>query len=224
MDINGGEQLEMKAIAINGSPRKGWNTEKLLVEALRGAESVGAETSLIQLYDLNYTGCKSCFGCKRKGMEQGHCILKDDLTAILNEILEADVLFLGSPIYFGDVTGQMVSFMERLFFPLLSYDDYTKQLFDRKINVGFFYTMNASEEFYKNIMEQSLQNRSNILKRLGGTVKVYASHDTYQFNDYTKYHAAMFDEVHKRKVRDEQFPKDLKEAYNIGRKLTIEKL
>lgn len=59
----------MKAIAINGSPRKGWNTEKLLKEALRGAESVGAETELVQLYDLNYTGCKSCFACKRQGAE-----------------------------------------------------------------------------------------------------------------------------------------------------------
>lgn len=214
----------MKAIAINGSPRKGWNTEKLLIEALRGAESAGAETSLIQLYDLNYTGCKSCFGCKRKGMEQGYCILKDDLTSILNEILEADVLFLGSPIYFGDVTGQMVSFIERLFFPLLSYDDYNKRLFDKKVNVAFFYTMNASKEIYKNMIEQKLQNRSDILQRLGGTVKVFASHDTYQFYDYTKYHAAMFDEMHKRKVRDEQFPKDLKEAYNIGRKLTMEKM
>lgn len=214
----------MKAIAINGSPRKGWNTEKLLVEALRGAKSAGAETSLIQLYDLNYTGCKSCFGCKRKGMEQGHCILKDDLTVILNEILEADVLFLGSPIYFGDVTGQMVSFMERLFFPLLSYDDYTKQLFNRKINAAFFYTMNASEEFYENMMKQSLQNQTVLLQRLGGRVEVYAACDTYQFNDYAKYHAGMFDETHKRKVRDEQFPKDLKAAYDIGYKLTIEKM
>lgn len=58
--------MNMKAIAINGSPRKGWNTEKLLKEALRGAESVGAETKLVQLYDLNYTGCKSCLLVKSR--------------------------------------------------------------------------------------------------------------------------------------------------------------
>lgn len=214
----------MKAIAINGSPRKGWNTEKLLIEALRGAKSAGAETSLIQLYDLNYTGCKSCFGCKRKGMEQNHCILKDDLTPILNEILNADVLFLGSPIYFGNVTGQMISLFERLFFPLLSYDDYTKRLFDGKVNAALFYTMNTSKEFYENMMKQSLQNQTVLLQRLGGRVEVYAACDTYQFNDYARYHAGMFDETHKRKVRDEQFPKDLKAAYDIGYKLTIEKM
>lgn len=214
----------MKAIAINGSPRKGWNTEKLLIEALRGAKSAGAETSLIQLYDLNYTGCKSCFGCKRKGMEQNHCILKDDLTSILDEILDADVLLLGSPIYFGNVTGQMISLFERLFFPLLSYDDYAKRLFDGKVNVALFYTMNTSKEFYENMMKQLLQNQIVLLQRLGGRVEVYAACDTYQFNDYAKYHAGMFDETHKRKVRDEQFPKDLKAAYVIGYKLTIENM
>lgn len=71
------------------TPRRGWNIEKLLKEALRGAE-----TKLVQLYDLS---------------------------TVLEEILETDVLLLGSPIYFGDITGQMVSFIERLGFPLLSY-------------------------------------------------------------------------------------------------------
>ena len=127
----------MKAIAINGSPRKGWNTEKLLKEALRGAESVGAETKLVQLYDLNYTGCKSCFACKKQGAESYQCVIKDDLAPVIEEIFNADALFLGSPIYFGDITGQKVCFIERFGFPLLSYDDYTKRLFDGKINAAF---------------------------------------------------------------------------------------
>lgn len=209
----------MRAIAINGSPRKGWNTEILLKEALKGAESAGAETKLVQLYDLNYTGCKSCFGCKRKGEESCHCVVKDDLTQVLDEVLEADVLFLGSPIYLGGVTGEMTSFLERLLFPLLSYDDYNKRLFDGKINSAFFYTMNAPEEYYIGGLEQYLQNRSQLLSYLGGEMETYASFDTYQFSDYTKYHAGAFDETHKRKVREEQFPKDMEAAYEIGRRL-----
>lgn len=206
----------MKAIAINGSPRKGWNTEKLLKEALRGAASVGAETEIIQLYDLNYTGCRSCFGCKRKGAESCYCILKDDLTPVLEKVFAADAVFLGSPIYFGDMTGQMVSFMERLGFPLLSYDDYSKKMFDGSINAAMFYTMNVPEAYYKTSIEQGLNGRAAILQRLGGIVEVYAACDTYQFPDYTKYHSGTFDEEHKREVHEKQFPKDMANAFDIG--------
>jgi multimeric flavodoxin WrbA len=54
-----------KIIAINGSPRKEWNTATLLDHALRGAESHGAKTELIHIYDLDFRGCTSCFSCKR---------------------------------------------------------------------------------------------------------------------------------------------------------------
>jgi multimeric flavodoxin WrbA len=212
----------MKAIAINGSPRKGWNTEKLLKEALRGAASVGAETEIVQLYDLNYTGCKSCFGCKIKGSESCHCVLKDELTPVLDKIFEADAVFIGSPIYFGGMTGQMVSFIERLGFPLLSYDDYSKNLYSGTINAAMFYTMNAPEKYYKDSMEQVLINRAAILQRLGGKVEVYAACDTYQFSDYAKFHAGAFSEEHKKKVREEQFPVNMEAAFEIGRRL-IEK-
>ena len=50
----------MKTIILNGSPRKNWNTAQMLKEAQRGAESVGAETEYIDLFDLSYTGCRSC--------------------------------------------------------------------------------------------------------------------------------------------------------------------
>lgn len=104
----------MKVIAINGSPRKKWNTAQLLQQALKGAESVGAETEFINLYDLNYRGCISCFGCKRKEAVPCKCFMKDDLTPVLEKVHSADALLLGSPIYFGDVTGQMRCFLERL--------------------------------------------------------------------------------------------------------------
>ena len=48
----------MKALAINGGPRRGWNTDTLLLEALRGAQEAGTETEMIRLYDLKYTGCR----------------------------------------------------------------------------------------------------------------------------------------------------------------------
>lgn len=49
----------MKVLLLNGSPRKNWNTAMMLKEAQKGAESVGAETEYIDLYDLHYTGCRN---------------------------------------------------------------------------------------------------------------------------------------------------------------------
>ncbi|MCH5279786.1 MAG: flavodoxin family protein, partial [Christensenellaceae bacterium] len=132
----------MKAIAVNGSPRKGWNTDMLLQEALRGASDAGAETELIQLSDLTFSGCQSCFACKRAGAETGRCMWKDDLQPVLDKILSADAVFMGSPIYLGNVSGLMYCLMERLVFSLLSYDDYSKKLFHGSVNSCFFFTMN----------------------------------------------------------------------------------
>ena len=55
----------MNIIAVNGSPRKNWNTATLLQKALEGAEAQGAKTELIHLYEHNYRGCVSCFFCFR---------------------------------------------------------------------------------------------------------------------------------------------------------------
>lgn len=208
----------MKVIAINGSPRKKWNTAQLLQQALNGAQSVGAETEFINLYDLNYRGCISCFGCKRKDAVPCKCYMQDDLTPVLERVKAADGLILGSPIYFGDVTGQMRSFLERLSFPAMTYDDYRRQLYDGQINAAFFFTMNVGngyEEMYRPIFE----NNTNLLKKYGGTAEYYLATDTLQFEDYSKYQAGQFDENAKRQRHDEQFPKDLAKAFEIGRQL-----
>ena len=101
----------MNVIAFNGSPRKKWNTATLLERALEGAQSYGATTELIHLYDLNFKGCISCFSCKTKGGKSyGRCAVKDDLTPIFAAVEETDAVILGSPIYLGRVSGEMSSF------------------------------------------------------------------------------------------------------------------
>lgn len=208
----------MKTIAINGSPRKKWNTAQLLEQALRGAASVGAETELINLYDLDYKGCISCFACKRKGATPCHCYLKDDLSPVLENVLAADVLLLGSPIYFGDVTGAMRSFLERLAFITMSYDDYSIRIFQGHIDAAFFFTMNVGEH-YEAMYGNMMQRTTLVLNQLGGTVEQYAATDTLQFDDYSKYHAAGFDEAKKQARHEEHFPKDKAAAFEIGVRL-----
>ena len=57
----------MKALFVNGSPRKNWTTHKMLESAMEGAREAGAETELVHLYDAAFKGCVSCFACKVKG-------------------------------------------------------------------------------------------------------------------------------------------------------------
>lgn len=208
----------MKVIGINGSPRRKWNTAQLLQQALKGAESAGAETELINLYDLNYRGCISCFGCKRKAAVPCKCYMKDELTPVLEKVHSADALLLGSPIYFGDVTGQMRSFLERLSFPAMTYDDYQKQLYDGQLNTAFFFTMNVGD-IYAQMYKPIFENNTNLLKKFGGTTEYYLATDTLQFDDYSKYQAGQFDENAKRLRHEEQFQKDLEKAFEIGRRV-----
>ena len=82
-----------KVIIVNGSPRKNFNTAKLLKEAARGAEESGAKVEFFNLYDLNYKGCISCLMCKRKGVAQsGLCFFKDGLTPLLEKCLNAKAI------------------------------------------------------------------------------------------------------------------------------------
>lgn len=62
---------------------------------------------------------------------------------------KSGAIILGSPIYFGTVSGEMRSFMERLMFPNLTYTNPTRTLFPKKIKTGFIYTMNITEEQLK---------------------------------------------------------------------------
>jgi len=211
----------MNVIAINGSPRKDWNTATLLRKAMEGAESVGAKTRLVHLYELDYKGCTSCFACKRKGnTRNGLCAMRDDLQDVLAEVIASDVLLLGSPIYFDDVTGEVRSFMERLFFPNITYDEFGKSVFPRRISCGFVFTMNCPEEAMKDVHYDVLfQMQTRPLGMFRGEVEFVTSHETWQFKDYAAMNAAMFDVEAKARIRAERFPIDCRKAFEMGARL-----
>jgi multimeric flavodoxin WrbA len=210
--------MKLKVVAINGSPRKKWNTATLIKKALEGSESKGAETELINLYDLNFKGCTSCFSCRTKGSKSyGKCAMQDDLTPILKNIEESDALILGSPIYLGTITGEMKSFMERLIFPYLTYTNPPQSLFPKKINSMFIFTMGILEE----MVEESGYNVhfktvEHYLEFISESSELLFSFDTYQFKDYSKVVADRFDADKKAKRREEVFPLDCQKAYDMG--------
>lgn len=80
----------MKTILLNGSPRKNRNTAQMLKSAEEGAKAAGAQTEYVELYDLHFTGCRSCLACKRKGAQRCRCFWKDDLSPLLDRIFQAD--------------------------------------------------------------------------------------------------------------------------------------
>ena len=209
----------MKTIILNGSPRKNWNTALMLKEAQKGAESVGAETAYIDLFDLTYTGCRSCMACKRKGAERCHCFWKDDLSPVIDRIFDADALIIGSPIYLGDITSQVHGLIERLHFCALSYDNYSNY-FTGKVDVGIILTMNAPKTFYNLAYRKKAKEVAQSFKALNGSVEVYACCDTLQVTDYSKYNMASFNEEHKKEMRAKHFPQDLEKAFQMGRRLS----
>ena len=209
----------MKVIAVNGSPRKNWNTHILLEKCLDGAKEIGAETELINLYDMNFKGCTSCFACKRKGITIDKCAMKDDLEAILQEICECDALVLGSPIYFSSITGEMRSFLERLLFPYSSYEGKPSS-FGKKINTAFIYTMNAPSFALPLIgYNKLIKENKKLMIRIFGSSESLAVTSTYQFDDYSKYAMTLFDGAKRLKRRETVFVEDCKKAFLLGKRL-----
>lgn len=209
----------MKIIAFNGSPRKENNTAILLKHILAGAASNGAETELIHLYDLDYKGCRSCFSCKRIGSPTyGTCAYPDDLKPVIERASKADILIFGSPIYFADVTAQMRSLLERLFFAVNAYDLEKRSLWTNPPKGVIVYTMGAKDDQLFKHLNFTFQG---FIERHLGPVEVLASYDAYQFDDYNKYYCPMFNIEEKKKHYNEVFPKDCELAYSLGQKITL---
>lgn len=215
---------EQKIIyAVNGSPRRNGNTATLLQNALDGAASQGCRTRMIHLADLKFTGCRSCFACKRKGGDSyGKCALQDDLTEVLAGVRQADGLILGTPIYFGGESSLFRCFMERLFFPLFRYDHARSTLLGRSVPLACIYTMNVPEEM---AAQHRYAERLKMVQAFGGhvlqspDVPVLYAYNTWQFEDYSLYDAEMFDLEDKRRSRETEFPGYCREACAIGEKL-----
>lgn len=209
----------MKTIVINASPRRKWNTAQLMKEAAKGAESVGAEVEYIDLYKLDLHGCMSCLICKKMGKERCKCYWNDDMSPLIEKILDADNLIIGSPIYLSEPTSHYRALLERLIFCILSYDNHSSY-YKGKVNVALFYTMNAPKDYYETMMKQYLESSAQVFNMLNGEVEIYPVFNTLQVNDYSKYSMAAFDEKNKKLNHEKQFPIDLETAFEIGARLS----
>ncbi len=205
-----------KVVAVNAGRRKGWNTDTLINEAAKGAESAGAEIERFDLFRLEkYTGCISCFGCKKE-KNKGHCICRDGLTPVLDAIREAGGLIIGSPNYLGELTASFRALYERLVFQNLTYRTDIPSCNDNPIPVLLIMTSNAPDTAYRDL----LQNYQQVLSGFVGPTQVLVSGDTLQLKDYSKTDWPWyFDGEAKRKRHETVFPQEMKKAFEMGASL-----
>ncbi len=205
----------MKTIIINAGPRKRGNTAQLLHSAMEGAQAAGGEVEYIDLYDLQFTGCRSCMACKRKGAEKGKCYWKDDLSPLIDKIFQADNLIIGSPMYNATTTSAMHALLERMMFSNLSYNDFSVA-FKGKLNVGVIITMNADKTFYEAHPSLGLQQNIDWFNYFGGKVETLYSYNSLNVNDYSKFDMAAIDGEAKKEYHATVFEEDKKLAHELG--------
>lgn len=209
-----------KIIAINAGPRTGWNTDQLVKAAGKGAEAAGAEVEYIDLFKLDkYTGCVSCFGCKRE-KTYGTCVCKDGLAPVLEKIRQADGLIMGSPNYLSNLTASFRALYERLVFQVLTYNKETPCCNEHKIPVLVIMTSNCPEAAYDMTGYNVLMNSyKETLSTFVGPTQTLVCGNTLQVNDYSKFNWTMFDPEAKKAHHDETFGNYLDQAYELGKSL-----
>lgn len=109
----------MKALAINGSPRPGGNTEIMLKKVLEPLEAAGWSTEYLRIGGKPVRGCTACMKCVEK--RNGRCVIEGDaVNEFLEKMVAADAIILGSPTYFADVTSELKALIDRAGFVALA--------------------------------------------------------------------------------------------------------
>ena len=218
----------MKTLLINAGPRKNSGTARLLDSAMAGAREAGSDCERVDLFDYEFTGCRSCFACKIKNSRtNGLCAIKDNIRPVLEKAYDADVILIGSPVYLSNPTGAAKSFMERLVYPLLSYNPKVNEngevesgIRAKLVPTGIIYTMGDTKEHTDELHYPIILGEyARFMDMVFGHSEILCSYFAYQFNDYSRYDVPEGLEALRAKQRDEQFPKDLDAAYELGKKL-----
>jgi len=135
----------MKIVALLGSPRPQGNSALMAQAFLEAAREQVAQTEAYLLNQMKIKGCQGCGKCKS---ESEACVVEDDLTPVYESIRGADVLVLASPVYFGDLSGQLKCFFDRTY--AFANPDFTSRLAPGKISVMLL-AQHAPQEMFDDI-------------------------------------------------------------------------
>ena len=199
----------MKAVVINADPkRKGINAQ-LAKSAAEGAESVGAEVEYVDLYKLDLSGCRICLICKNDE-DTCKCYWRDELSPLIERILNADALIMGVPIFFSHPSSHYMALLERLIYCMVSYK--TGNKFKGSVNVGLLYTINYPMDYFEKSVRPHLKQSEDLLEMLNGKV-IINTFSNISKNDYSNNPEVA-------KSKEEQLDADLVKVFDIGAELS----
>lgn len=133
----------MKALLISGSPRRNGNTETLCQRCADGLESEGIDTEILSLAGRSIKGCTGCGWCRNQPDATRRCVIDDDdFNGLVETIVDADIIVLGSPVYFGSATPELMALLDRI-----GYIARPRQLFSRKIGAAITVARRAGQNF-----------------------------------------------------------------------------
>jgi len=194
--------MKIKVLGLFGSPRRGGNTDLLLEEMLKGAQSQGAEIERIFLSQLNISPCQECRKCE----VSGNCVINDEMQEIYPRLTKANFIILASPIFFYSVTAQTKILIDRCQTLwarkyVLKQQPLNKEIINRK---GWFISVGGTKG-------------SNLFKGAVLTVRYFFDAIDVKYND-----ELLFPEIDE-KGAIKKHPTALKEAFRMGRQLISEK-
>lgn len=103
--------MSKKIVVISSSFRKEGNTRALVNEFVRGAGDAGNDVKTIDLSEIRLEFCRGCLHCQNN---ESDCVINDDVNGLLDVVAGADVLVFASPLYYGCISGQLKTFLDRL--------------------------------------------------------------------------------------------------------------
>ena len=115
----------MKVLIVNGSPHLHGCTDRALLEVERTLSSLGIDTERLEIGNKDIRGCIGCNYCR----QHGACVFKDLVNETAPKFAEADGIVVGTPVYYAGANGQLLAFLDRLFYS-------TSGRFEKAMKVG----------------------------------------------------------------------------------------
>jgi len=139
----------MNILSINGSPRHGGNTDVLIDKALEGVVSKGAEVDRILLRDLDISPCREAE--YEMISDNGLSVIEDDIYVVFEKLKKCDAIIIGSPIFFGSVSAQLKTMIDRFQCVWVAKNIEEKVIFPKSIK-GAFISVQATgrKDFFDN--------------------------------------------------------------------------